>query len=99
MAWLFRAIMTGFDTIPPDRTSRHLMGPIGGLFFFLEVLLLIYAIVALVSGLGLLRYKRWAKYGTFVVAVLAVFNFPLGTLYGVGSIYVLTRPEVDQLLK
>jgi hypothetical protein len=45
-------------------------------------------------GAGLLRRWRWARRVAIVVSVLnAMFNIPIGTLFGVAVIVLLSHPE------
>jgi hypothetical protein len=32
-----------------------------------------------------------------VIAAINVFNFPIGTIFGLFALYVLSRPEVEEL--
>ncbi|MHA2363054.1 MAG: hypothetical protein ACXAC7_03790 [Candidatus Hodarchaeales archaeon] len=60
--------------------------------------LLIYGLISIVSGVGLLKNKKWAKTSSMVIGAIAIVSVPLGTLFGFGSLYVLTRPEVEIIL-
>ena len=41
------------------------------------------------TGFGLLAHKAWARYLAIVVAVLGLINFPIGTLIGLYTLWVL----------
>lgn len=70
---------------------------VGVLLLVVAILLLSFAITAIISGRKLLEYKNSGRIGTMVVSSLLLFWFPFGTLLGVAALYVLTRPEVEQL--
>ena len=55
------------------------------------------AVPEIVGGIGLLRLKSWARYMVMVLAVLDLFNIPVGTAVGVYSIWVLVQDETAQL--
>ncbi|MFQ5977583.1 MAG: zinc-ribbon domain-containing protein [Candidatus Heimdallarchaeota archaeon] len=70
---------------------------VGVLLLVVAILLLGFAITAILSGKKLLEYKNSGRIGTMVVSGLLLFWFPFGTLLGVAALYYLTRPEVEQL--
>jgi hypothetical protein len=47
------------------------------------------SVPSLLAGWGLLRRKHWARIVAIILAVLHLFNFPLGTLTGGYSLGVL----------
>lgn len=52
----------------------------------------------LIAGIGLLKRRAWAKVWTLVVAVLSLINIPIGTVFGIYAIWVMTRPQIDTVL-
>lgn len=56
------------------------------------------AALALTGGIKLLNRKRSGKTLTFIVAVLSLISFPIGTAFGVYTLIILTRPDTDRLL-
>jgi hypothetical protein len=86
-------------------------GLIGGFFSGEEAVVAITAIVGtaiafwaallsvpgIVGGVGLLKWKSWARYLVLVLAVLDLFNIPIGTAVGVYSIWVLVQDETARL--
>ncbi len=52
----------------------------------------------LIAGIGLLKRRAWAKVWTLVVAVLSLVNVPIGTVFGIYAIWVMTRPQIDTVL-
>ncbi len=55
------------------------------------------AVPGIIGGIGLLRWKSWARYLVLVLAVLDLFNFPIGTAVGVYTIWVLAQDETARL--
>jgi hypothetical protein len=86
-------------------------GLIGGFFSGEETVLAITAIVGtlialwagllsvpgIIGGIGLLKWKSWARYLVLVLAVLDLFNVPIGTAVGIYSIWVLAQDETARL--
>ncbi|MFW9992199.1 MAG: hypothetical protein ACFFD4_09150 [Candidatus Odinarchaeota archaeon] len=69
----------------------------GILLGMIALLLIIYAIASIVSGAKLLQYKNSGRIGTMIIAAFNLFGVPVGTLLGLATLYVLTRPEAEQL--
>ena len=62
----------------------------------LAVVLSVLAIsggLSLAAGIGLLKGKPWGEALTMVASVLHLANFPVGTIVGVSSLYVLLIRE------
>lgn len=58
-------------------------------------LVMLVAVPAVISGLGLLRYSEWARVLGLLVALVAILILPLGTLLGAYGIWVLLSPESE----
>ena len=61
--------------------------------------LLLVSIPGLVGGIGLVRFRPWAKILVLVVSALDLFNVPFGTVLGVYSFWVLTHEETAPLFE
>lgn len=66
--------------------------------FFVAVSLL-FALPAIIAGIGLLSFKPWARILAIVVSILNLLNIPLGTLLGIYSLWVLLQRETEQLFQ
>jgi hypothetical protein len=64
-----------------------------GLAIFLSLL----SAPGLVAGIGLLRFRPWARILGLVVAILDLIHFPFGTVLGVYGIWVLLSKETEAL--
>ena len=62
------------------------------------ILVMLLSIFVLASGIGLLKSKKWSKISSLIVGALSIFSFPLGTIFGVFTLYYLTKPEVSEIL-
>ena len=47
----------------------------------------------LVGGIGLLAYKRWARYLMIIVAAFECLAMPFGTIFGIYALWVLMKDE------
>ena len=80
----------GLFAATDDPTALLVLGLIGsiiGLFlFFLSV-------PGIIGGIGLLKYKNWARYLVLLLAVLDLFMFPLGTAFAIYTFWALVQDE------
>ena len=65
----------------------------------LSVFLLAVSLPGLMAGIGLLKFKPWARTLAIVLSVLHLLNFPFGTIVGVYGLYVLLSEEGARLFK
>lgn len=70
---------------------------LGGLGVILFLVFVALAIPGIVTGLGLLKLKPWARFLGIVLSVLNLLNVPLGTLVGAYGLWVLLSPEGEAL--
>ena len=69
----------------------------GYFMIILVVVLLLFGLLSILFGVLLLQYKNAGRVGTMIIAAFSLMNPPLGTLFGIGALYVLTRPEAEAL--
>jgi hypothetical protein len=62
----------------------------GGLMFVLSA-------PGIVAGIGLLRHASWARIMALVLAVLELALFPIGTLLGAYTIFVLVQRAAPEI--
>jgi hypothetical protein len=73
-------------------------GPIIGYMIIGVVsLALMLAVPMIVIGIGLLKFRPWARSVGTVVAIIEILSFPLGTLLGAYSLWVLMSSDTDPL--
>ena len=65
----------------------------------LSVFLLLVSLPGLVAGIGLLKFKPWARVLAIVLSVLQLFNIGIGTIIGAYGLYVLLSEEGARLFK
>ncbi|PWI48675.1 hypothetical protein CEE45_05545 [Candidatus Heimdallarchaeota archaeon B3_Heim] len=65
---------------------------------FVAIFILIYGVLAIINGRRLMNYQKNGHSGSILISVLSLLAMPMGTIFGIFSLYVLTRPEVDQIL-
>lgn len=61
--------------------------------------LLAVSLPGFAAGVGLLKYKPWARILTIVLSALNLINFPFGTVVGGYGLYVLLSEDGSRLFK
>jgi len=81
-------ITVGFSVREPEATPILLVvALVVGLTSF------VFAIPGIIGGIGLIRYKNWARYLVMVLSVIDLFNVPVGTIAGGYTLWVLLHDE------
>jgi hypothetical protein len=55
----------------------------------------IFAVPGIFAGWGLLTRRPWGRILGIVVAILDLFNIPIGTAFGIYALWVLSAPEAE----
>ena len=86
VCWCFREYDDGNGV-----TCRfHLAGP---LFLAIAVTFISIPVGIVIAGIGLLRYREWARVLTLVLAAFMLIGFPFGTAIGIYAFWVLLSSE------
>lgn len=80
-----------------EESPEYLPIFIGIAILVVAILFLAFGIISIVSGKRLMAYQNSGRTGTMIVAVISVFSFPFGTIFGIAALYVCTRPEAEQI--
>ncbi|MHA2365289.1 MAG: hypothetical protein ACXAC7_15125 [Candidatus Hodarchaeales archaeon] len=86
-------INAGYDSGVPTELSGFFVI----LFLVFAIMMLIYAYVAITSGIRCLQYKNKGRIGTLIIGAVSLIMIPFGTIFGVAVLYVFTRPEIDEI--
>ena len=65
----------------------------------LVIFLIGLSIPGFIAGLGLFKYKEWARIIILIISALKLLSFPIGTAVGVYSIWALIQKESIELFK
>ncbi len=81
-------LLTGIGVSVHDATVSGVLFIVGT---GVAALLGLLGIPGVIAGVGLLARQTWARILAIVVAVLGLLNFPLGTLIGLYTLWVLLQ--------
>ena len=80
--------------ISSDETAITVTGIIALVVVGLSILI---SIPGIITGIGLLRLKRWARILAMVLAIFSLPAFPVGTLLGIYVLYVMFDSDTVML--
>ena len=72
---------------------------VGGVGLGICFIILVMSVPQLIAGVGLLKFRPWARILGIVVAVLGLMHVPLGTLVGIYGLWVLFSGETEALFR
>ena len=61
--------------------------------------LLVLSLPGLITGIGLLQRRPWARIAGIVISILSLMMFPFGTIVGVYGLWVLFSKDTEQLFE
>jgi len=82
----------GIGLASGDREAVAILSIFGCLAF---VLFGVFAVPGFIAGFGLLTRQPWGRIVGMVVAILDLFNIPIGTAFGIYALWVLSDPEAE----
>ncbi len=91
--------MFGFIPLLSDDKDGPL---VGGIFMGIAVIFtgmfIVFSLPGLLAAWGLSKGKKWAAIVAGLLSLFLLFNFPLGTLIGGYTLYVLSKKENQDAL-
>ena len=63
------------------------------------LIILTMSIPDLIAGVGLLKFRPWARILGLVISVLSLVHIPIGTVVGVYGLWVLLSKETEALFR
>jgi len=87
-------VLAGIGYITQDEEAAPILTVIG---FFVGTFLCLLSIPGIIGGIGLFKRKEWARVLVLIISALHLINFPIGTIIGGYSIWVLINPETIKL--
>ena len=91
------ATVVGFSASLDDSVvAVPILATIGGVA---ASIILMLSLPRLIAGIGLLKYRNWGRILTFVVSVIGLLDFPVGTGLGVYALWVLLHRDTLPLFQ
>lgn len=93
------ALMTGAGALAAAEEGAGIFALLAGIGWFIAAFVGLLALPSIIGGWGILNYRPWSRVLVLIVSVLNVMNFPVGTLIGGYSLWVLLNDESRLLLE
>src|SRR2546423_2828051 len=87
-------IVFGAGAVSGERQAILVTGAVG---VFIVVLLFVLSLPGIIAGVGLLKFKPWARILAIILGALHLLSFPFGTALGVYTLVVLLNAETPAL--
>ena len=85
----------GMSGDPDAQAAIPIVGVAGSA---LVIFLLVLGIPPVITAVGLLKRREWARIAGIVIAALLIFHFPIGTAVGIYGLWVLLNGETARLM-
>ena len=84
-----------FHIFSYNRTGLDI--PFVPIIFGLFIVFSILGIVTIIAGIGIMKFKEWARILAVISSILMLLNIPIGTFIGVYTLWVLLQKETVTL--
>ena len=91
--------IVGANAVPGDRGALlavPILTLIGGAIC---ILLLILSVPSIIAGIGLLKFRAWARILTIILCAIELLNVSIGTAIGIYGLWVLLSSETEPLFQ
>jgi hypothetical protein len=75
-------------------TAIPILSAIGGFVFILVMAL---SLPGLIIGIGLIKFRPWARMAAIILSAFDLLSIPFGTALGVYGLWVLLNRETEQM--
>jgi len=82
------------DQSPDTQVAVPILGGIGGIVFIICAIL---GLPSVIGGVAIMQFKSWGRILIIVLSALHLFNIPIGTALGIYGLWVLLKPETEQM--
>jgi hypothetical protein len=66
--------------------------------YIITAFLFVVGVPTIIAGAGLMARKKWGRIMGIIMAIVGIFDVPLGTALGIYALWVLLKPETEQIL-
>lgn len=88
------------DQIPQSNDVEvNVSSILGALGFLIAVILIVFSLPGIIGGIGLLKYKEWARILVLIVGFFDLLHVPFGTALGIYTIWVLFNSDAIRLFQ
>ena len=99
IALFVATLMTGAGVLAAAEEGAGIFALLAGIGWAIAVFVGLLSLPSILGGWGILNYKPWSRVTVMVVSALSLLSFPVGTLIGGYSLWVLLNDESRLLLE
>ena len=88
--------IAGVPEDPDALVAIPILSLIGGAIFLVALILSLPSIIA---GIGLLKFRPWARILTIILCAIDLLSVPIGTAIGIYGLWVLLSRETEPLFQ
>lgn len=81
---------------PVDPEFYHIWPLVSNFVLVIFIFLIIVGFFNIIVGFSLYRFNQFGRIGSMILGALNLFSVPIGTLFGIATLYLLTRPEAEE---
>ncbi len=89
-------VVVGGGALSGDRQAIMITGAVA---IGVVCILLVLSIPGFIAGIGLLKFRPWARILAIILAVLNILSFPLGTALAIYTLWVLLNAQTPPLFE
>jgi len=91
--------LAGFAGMSGEQDALAGAGVLSVIGGMIVLFLFVLAAPSIIAGVGLLKYRSWARMLTIVLSALHLLSVPFGTALGIYGLWVLLKPESEALFR
>lgn len=81
---------------PDAAAAVPILGFAGGIAVFV---MLVMSLPGIFTGIGLLKFKPWARILGIVLCAISLLGFPIGTIFGAYGLWALLSKDTERLFQ
>lgn len=89
-------IIGGAGALSGDRQVMLITGAVGTV---IAGIFLVLSVPGLITGIGLLKFRPWARVLAIILGALNLLSFPIGTALGIYALWVLLNAQTEPLFQ
>ncbi len=87
-------IVFGAGAASGEREAMFITGTVGAA---IAIFLIVISLPGVIAGIGLLKFRPWARILAIIIGALHLLSFPFGTALGVYTLVVLLNAEAPAI--
>jgi hypothetical protein len=91
------ATVAGFQA--NDRDAAAAVPILAAIGTVVAIFLFVLSVPSIIGGLGMIKFRPWARILMIIISVLNLLHFPIGTAVGIYGLIILLNEETKRLFE